>query len=64
MHSGVNIKQNNEKNRKRDIALSDTAVSLNLCFDRLSHSVDVLVEKAETLFYSSEYRKCNDLLDS
>lgn len=59
----ITVKQNNEKNRNRDLALSKTAQPLSLSLERLNQSIDLRVDHIETLFYNSEYKKCLNLLD-
>lgn len=59
----ASIKQNNDRNRNKDLVLSRTAMSLSTAFDRLTGSIDMLSAQAETYFYNSEYKKCSNLLE-
>lgn len=63
--AGANVKFNNDRNRKSDLSQSGSALSLSLCLDRLDKtSTDLLVEKAEKIFYNGEYKECVKLLNA
>lgn len=58
-----NAKQNNEKNRQKELAQLKIPIALSTVFERLNDSADVQAALAETYFYNSEYRKCTNVLD-
>lgn len=40
-----------------------TAIPLSLASKRIHNSVDMMVTKAEKMFYNCEYKKCMQILD-
>lgn len=50
--------------KKRESRSSEhNIMTLNTCYDRLEQSLDILNEKAKTLFYNCEYKECMDILE-
>lgn len=52
------------QSKKRESRSNDNCIlTLNTCFERLNQSLDIVIEKAKSLFYDSEYKECMDILE-
>lgn len=57
-HRTINQNINRESNSS-----DKCLIPLNTCFERLDTSMDIVIEKAESLFYNSEYKKSMNILE-
>lgn len=61
------LKSHNEQNRRNELNVSITATNcwlpVQVGYDRLEQSIDIVTEKAGQLFYNSEFKKCITVLD-
>lgn len=67
LHSNRSVNPQPKSKRKvykhSNLSKSLATVPVQMCFERLKNSLDIVTERAAILFYNGEYKKCINVLN-
>lgn len=67
MHSNRSVNSQPKSKRKvykhLNLSKGSASVPVQICFERLKNSLDIVTERAANLFYNGEYKKCINVLN-
>lgn len=67
LHSNRSVITQPKSKRKvykhTNVTKGQSSVPVQICFERLKNSLDIITERAANLFYNGEYKKCINVLN-
>lgn len=67
LHPNRSVNSQSKSKRKMykrtNVSKCQATVSVQICFERLKKSLDIVTEQAANLFYNGEYKKCVNAVD-